>query len=117
MKTISKTLVVIGVAIVVGLFSLSFLSSQGFAGNSASQQSPSLSSSYQRGGGMVGEGSYGTSGWGMMGGVGSYGYGYGHMMNDNYGTNFGSYMWNMMNGVYGNFTSWCDHVMSHFFGS
>jgi hypothetical protein len=92
-----------GLVVVSGLFSLSLLSSQGYAGNNPlanPQHSPPFSSPYHMGG--------------MMGGglVGSYGYG--HMMNSYYGTD---YMWNMMNGAYGNFTSWCSHALSHFFGS
>lgn len=106
MKIASKALLVIGVAVAAGLFSLSFFASQGFAGsNIPSQQN--TSSSYFRGG-MMGDGYYGTNGWGMMGNAHSYG------PMTYYGPN---YMWNMMSGAYGNFTSWCSQFMSRFFGS
>ena len=103
MKTTSKALLV-GIVVIAGLFSLSFFASQGFAGSNTSQQSPLPSLSHFRGG-MMGAGYYGTNGWGMMGGANSYGY---------YVPN---YMWNVMNGAYGNFTSWCSQFMSRFFGS
>ncbi len=110
MRTISKALLAIGVVVIVGLSSL-FFASQAFAGNSLASSQQKAASSYN-GGRMMG--SYGFGG-GMM--SGSYNGHMGQMMNGPSNASPFKYMWNMMSGLYGNFTSWCNHMMSRFFGS
>jgi hypothetical protein len=94
----ARTLVVLGIAVAIAV-GLTLPLASAYSGASG------VHGFY---GGMMGGGqSSPRTGYGMMGGAGSYG----GMMGG-----YSGYMGNMMYNFYGNVTSWCSHFMSNLFG-